>query len=322
MAGMTIARVVRWLLVLPVAAGIVALLGFVGAVLSLWLPGSWENFAKAATDVLASAIAVYVGAKIAPSHGRAVAVALALLAAGKEFTPLHLFKFAGPTVVFSWLTLPTLAVLAASGLSALWFWRRGRSGFKQTWAWFVVVPLALATLTLLGVFAARSTLKPASDARIGPPQKYQGDGISFSYPGDWKLVVGDWDQKKRGRLRHLKVEAIGKHVGSIICLQLEPAIEVSTQELVEGFGEEDTLFMKMTPKSEGIVVVTIAGETVAGFQKDFDAAYTGIHVPMRSQWFALQRKQQTVVFGRTAAIEDWPAAEPKFKIVFDSFQAD
>ena len=114
------------------------------------------------------------------------------------------------------------------------FWRNGRSGFRRRWIWAIVVfPTVSAAILVTWSFARDWSRYGPSEVATGQGSlTYSGDDLSFRYPSDWKLEVGNWEERGPGH-REREID-VSHRSGAIVIAQIQrPPSERPPQSTLE-----------------------------------------------------------------------------------------
>ena len=162
-------------------------------------------------------------------------------------------------------------------------------------------------------------------AEVGAPQRYEKDGITFEYPGNW--TVKEETARENGiELRTINVESAGNAL--LMIQSFQPAVEIDLAEHIE-------LTMGAMQEEVGKQVGGLADSTrgaVTDFEREFlgakrtgkKAAITitalGEKVPSSVALIGAVLEDRTVLLFTTIPDEDRKRVEPGFDQVITSLR--
>jgi hypothetical protein len=318
----------RWILILPVAAGCVLpvmyvtpFLGSPGAV--RWTP---EDVFAVALRALGIGLALFLAARIAPvvpRYGRRLAVGLLVVVAILE--ALYLVGDLGLHLsrpVFRRHLLSAGIDVAVGALFTIAFWRSGRSGFRGGWRWATVVVPTVAAAVWVTSDWVRTFRSMDLQPETRETRTFAQDGISFRYPANWKLSVEPWEDKSPGhRQRDL---VLSPRIGTVFIEQAERPPAEAPPPPPNGQDLHGTrAFANVSPISPEVPFqTTVRGRRISGFQRDFLMQIGSHESRMRIRGLALNSSRQTAAIFLVTDLEDWPLAEPKFDEFLAQIQLD
>ena len=158
-------------------------------------------------------------------------------------------------------------------------------------------------------------------ADIASPQSYSKDGISFRYPGNWKIteeeVLGDLGEKAK----LLNVESPGDAI-VVIC-----AFDYASEQTLLEWATDFSLSMKSEiPFGEvgdsRFSDVTRMGKTgkIKGIKNKVELSFLGETVPHVQEFFSIRNKETSAFIVCHSAEEDLEKTEPAFRQIVGSFQ--
>jgi hypothetical protein len=308
--GSSWADVVRWVLLLPITAGaatfgIFALSGIRSVVT---IDTGASELAGLTLEALGYGLAVYLAGKIAPRGGKWVAIVVASVFIAIEFR--HALR---PSVSPPYYEV--VSTLLACSTSAWLFWKHGRSGFRRPWRWIAIVVLTVPVAVFVGIRLSRWTPAGRSVSRYS--KQFHGDGISFRYPPEWDLTVGEWtNQTGSPSIRELDLNHLGEE-GLTIYL-IRPPVGGDSIDFHRKFRLPGAT--PVSPVSETAAVV--GGERIVGTRRDYSMTSRGVQVTERVEIFTLGGKDQTIRVLTMADREEWPAVERRFHLFFSHLTFD
>ena len=145
-------------------------------------------------------------------------------------------------------------------------------------------------------------------------KKYHNNGVSFSYPANWK-VSSDVDT---GALRYIFVESPGN---GIFIVQVYPArSNLSLAEYAKGFANKaKNSSRKIQRISLKFSKVTGPGNLGEGVKEDFTIGYLGKVLAHVCYYYQVNRSNKTAYLISQSANEDLPKVQNGFKLLQSTF---
>jgi len=169
---------------------------------------------------------------------------------------------------------------------------------------------ALYALALFGLFGCERV------ADISSPIKYENEGISFSYPRNWKVT----EDVRRQDFRYIFIESPGDAIFIVQIYSRNDA--VSFNEFVRWFSSQskkETPVGKMEDNTFSTVEKTTHGEGVKGVKENFSMTLLGTQVPHIREYYTIDSNDEVAFLVGQAATEDLSKTEPGFDLILSSF---
>jgi len=161
-------------------------------------------------------------------------------------------------------------------------------------------------------------------AQVEEPQRYEKDGISFSYPGNWK--VSEESSNEGIELRTINVESAGNALLMIqsfkpaVDVDLANHIEITMNAMQEEVGKQVAGMASGTRGGVSDFERTFLGEQRTGKRAAITVAVVGQKVPSSVALLGAKLEDRTVLLFTTIPDEDRSNVEPGFDQVIDSFK--
>ncbi len=159
-------------------------------------------------------------------------------------------------------------------------------------------------------------------ANIDSPQSYSKDGLSFSYPGNWKITEEEVFEEIT---RFINIESPG-NANVMICFydfeDDETLMEFATEFSRDMASEiEDTIPLSKVGKIE-FSKVTREGVSgpIEGLSNKIPLVFLGQKVPQVLEYFTLKKQSKTVFIVCQSSEEDLEKTEPAFKQIVETLE--
>lgn len=185
------------------------------------------------------------------------------------------------------------------------FIRQGTTAVKYT-----------AGIALIFLLALLSGCDNTPD--IANPLSYSKDGITFSYPGNWRVSDSGGTESTR--------YVIAEGPGDILFIaQIYPRDEaVELDEFAEWFSEEAGNNMpigKADSTSFSAINQHFGEKRLTGVREEVSMVLLGVKVPHVREYYAEPSSDQVVFMVGQAPREDWTAVEPGLSLIISTFNA-
>jgi hypothetical protein len=172
-------------------------------------------------------------------------------------------------------------------------------------------------LLLLPFFSACEKM-----ADIGSPQPYSKDGLSFLYPGNWKITEEEVFEENT---KFINMESPGD-ANVMICFYdfeddetlMEFATELS-RDMADGLEDEIPL-TKVGKLNFSRITREGNSGPLEGLRNKINITFLGEKVPHVLEFFCLKKQGKTVFIVCQSAEEDLKKTEPAFRQIVGSFQ--
>jgi len=155
-------------------------------------------------------------------------------------------------------------------------------------------------------------------ADVSSPQLYSKDGLSFLYPGNWKITEEEVFEEKA---KLINVESPGDAI-VVIC-----AFDYASEQTLLEWATDFSLSMKEEiPFGEvgdsRFSDVTRMGKTgkIKGIKNKVELSFLGETVPHVQEFFSIRNKETSAFIVCQSAEEDLEKTEPAFRQIVGSFQ--
>ena len=159
-------------------------------------------------------------------------------------------------------------------------------------------------------------------ANIDSPQSYSKDGLSFLYPGNWKITEEEFFEEIT---KFINIESPG-NANVMICFydfeDDETLMEFATEFSRDMASEiEDTIPLSKVGKIE-FSKVTREGifGPIEGLSNKIPLVFLGQKVPQVLEYFTLKKQNKTVFIVCQSSEDDLEKTEPAFKQVVETLE--
>lgn len=153
---------------------------------------------------------------------------------------------------------------------------------------------------------------------IENPIRYEKDGISFSYPGNWKVT----EDEANYDIRYLFVESTGN---ALLTLQIIPTdMDFSLSEHAVNFSQSAADNIQTERIDEGQFTEIQSTENHSswdGIKEEFSIYLPGQKVPHIRKYYHQVLDKSHVVMIYQASEEDFQTVEPGFDFILQSFES-
>ena len=181
--------------------------------------------------------------------------------------------------------------------------------------------LSYLLIAVLGV--ARSLLAACYErlADLDKPQTYQQDGISFVYPGNWKVTEDTTIEHARFIFLESTAEAIIKVEIYPIeeSYELEEFVELDIESLQ---AEYPKIFNISNSHSVSPIVTPLSNIDLDGYQYEFTISLLGVDVPHVSNYYQFNSETLSAYVSQQVAVDDLGKVVGGFHLVLDSFKVE
>lgn len=158
-----------------------------------------------------------------------------------------------------------------------------------------------------------------NEADIDGKKRYEQDGVSFDFPGNWKIT----DDVEEGGYRYLFVETPGDAIVKIKIYSNDQSFSLSEfVELdIESLKSEMPYLFKLDEKSEIVKIQkTIGNKTLDGYKFQFNLSVLGINVPHVQEYYMFKSDSESAYILNQVAVEDLDKVEAGFSQILGSFK--
>ena len=173
-------------------------------------------------------------------------------------------------------------------------------------------------LLLLPFFSACEKM-----ADIASPQSYSKDGISFRYPGNWKITEEEVFEGLGDKTKIINVESPGDAI-VLICyygFEVDQTLEGFAKEFTESMKGEIPLGKLGESRFSGITREGKAGQ-LQGVRNKVEIIFAGESIPHIQEFFALRKQGKTAFIVCQSAEEDIEMTEPAFRQIVGSLELE
>jgi hypothetical protein len=173
-------------------------------------------------------------------------------------------------------------------------------------------------LLLLPFFSACEKM-----ADVNSPQFYSKDGLSFSYPGNWKITEEEAFEALGEKTKTINVESPGDAI-VIICaygFEVDQTLKEFAKEFSDSMKDEIPLGKVGESRFSEITREGKAGQ-MQGFRNKLEMTFVGENIPHVQEFFALKKKGKTAFIVCQSAEEDVEMTEPAFRQIVGSLELE
>ncbi|RFA29286.1 hypothetical protein CAI21_09375 [Alkalilimnicola ehrlichii] len=165
-------------------------------------------------------------------------------------------------------------------------------------------------LLVLIVIAGLAGCEKAAD--VASPELYEKHGVSFSYPGNWKIT----EDAQQGSVRQIIVESPGDAI--VIALIYPAADAVSLNEFAERFAshvQQEASIITMDKAT-----FSSSPEANTRIRERFNVSLLGVKVPHVREYNRAEGGDTVAFLVSQAAEEDLAKVKPGFELIVDTFK--
>jgi hypothetical protein len=173
-------------------------------------------------------------------------------------------------------------------------------------------------LLLLPFFSACEKM-----ADVNSPQFYSKDGLSFSFPGNWKITEEEIFEALGEKTKIINVESPGDAI-VIICaygFEVDQTLKEFAKEFTENMKGEIPLGKVGESRFSGIKREGKTGQ-MQGLRNKLEMTFVGESIPHVQEFFALKKQGKTAFIVCQSAEEDLKKTEPAFGQIVGSFELE
>lgn len=177
---------------------------------------------------------------------------------------------------------------------------------------------------LVAILGAALSVLPACSERLADldkPKTYQQDGVSFVYPGNWKVTEDTTIENARFIFLESTAEAIIKVEIYPFdeSYELEEFVELDIESLNE---EYPKMFNISNSHAVSPTVTSLANVDLEGFKYEFTISLLGVDVPHVSSYYQFNSETQAAYISQQVSVEDLGKVVGGFHLVLESFKIE
>ncbi len=155
-------------------------------------------------------------------------------------------------------------------------------------------------------------------ADVGHPQDYNKQGLSFQYPGNWKLTEGEPD----GNYSYINIKSPGNALMMVLYFKdLEsPMVLINIAQTMSSMFKEELKLGSMREEDFKGIEGVVSSNYVKGVRETFVLDMYGTVVPHHRDYYKAERSNDVVLFLSQAADEDSEIAETGFEFIRNTFR--